>query len=359
VGFILKILLETSHLSKTYGRGTVLKPTDLTLYDGEVMAILGPSGGGKTTLLKLIAGLLPIEEGKVIYNGQVINHLPAHRRPIVMMFQQPLLFPHLTIYENVAYGLKAKRLKKEKIREKVMAALGWVHLTGQEEKYPSQLSGGQQQRIALARALVIDSAILLLDEPLSSLDPILRQEMRHLLKELLQQLKRTAILVTHDREEAMQIADRIALLIDGEIKQVGTARELYHQPNSPQVAQFFGDAILLSGIWSKTHWETNAGLIPTQPFQANFMAGEKVAGAIFPHHLNISSNYLTLSSQITLPAIYLTSFDTGEAYKHHLRVAQQLITVTSTEPLMFSSGEQIQVTVMAGQIPLFAEKKKN
>jgi len=212
----------------------------LDIPDGDLVAFLGPSGCGKTTLLKLITGLLKPERGDIAFDGESILPVPAEKRGAVMVFQNHLLFPYMTIEQNVGFGLKMRGEKQNTIRRKVKSMLDLVHLPDVEQRRPSQLSGGQQQRVALARALITEPRVLLLDEPLSNLDAHLRDEMRTLILDIQHKLGVTTVFVTHDQEEAVLLADNIALMFDGELVQYGTPAEFYQRPVSGRVARFFG-----------------------------------------------------------------------------------------------------------------------
>jgi ABC-type Fe3+/spermidine/putrescine transport system ATPase subunit len=219
----------------------------LEIADGEFFTLLGPSGCGKTTLLRTIAGFADLDSGQIRFGGKRIETLPPHRRNTGMVFQNYAIFPNLTVGGNVAYGLKARRVPEAQIRERVGRALKLVHLDGYGERWPHQLSGGQLQRVAIARCLVIEPEVLLLDEPLSNLDAKLRVEMRAEIRTLQQQLKITAIYVTHDQEEALAMSDRIAVMRAGRLEQVARPQDIYRAPATPFVAEFMGTTNLLSG----------------------------------------------------------------------------------------------------------------
>lgn len=225
---------------KRYGDFTVLKGVDLEIKPGEFFTLLGPSGCGKTTLLRMIAGFNTVDVGEICFDERVINNLEAHKRDIGMVFQNYAIFPHLTVAENVAYGLKAKKCPKEKIGPKVEEALDLVQIKHLKDRKPNELSGGQQQRVALARAFVIEPGVLLMDEPLSNLDAKLRVQMRTVIKKLQRRLGITTIYVTHDQEEALAISDRIAVMKEGNIMQVGTPESIYKKPQNQFVAGFIG-----------------------------------------------------------------------------------------------------------------------
>ena len=225
---------------KRYGDFTALHGVSLNIEKGEFFTLLGPSGCGKTTLLRMIAGFNSIEGGDFYFGENRINDVPAHKRDIGMVFQNYAIFPHLTVEENVAYGLKARKVDKKEIDRRVKEALELVQILPLAERKPSELSGGQQQRVALARAFVIEPSVLLMDEPLSNLDAKLRVQMRSIIKKLQRRLGITTIYVTHDQEEALAISDRIAVMNQGRVMQVGTPSEIYAKPENPFVAGFIG-----------------------------------------------------------------------------------------------------------------------
>jgi ABC-type Fe3+/spermidine/putrescine transport system ATPase subunit len=237
--------LTLDRLTARYGEGPVLRDFTLDVAGGELVALLGPSGCGKTTILKIIAGLLQPVTGEVRFNGESVLSVPAEKRGAVMVFQKPLLFPYLTVAENVAFGLKMRR--SDKIRKRVSEMLRLLQLEGYESRRPSELSGGQEQRVALARALVTEPRVLLLDEPFSALDENLRTELRLLVRELQNRLGITTIFVTHDQAEAAMVSDRIALLLDGRVAQAGAPRDFYTAPSTADVARFFGWQVFETG----------------------------------------------------------------------------------------------------------------
>ena len=225
---------------KRYGDFTALNGVSLDIREGEFFTLLGPSGCGKTTLLRMIAGFNSIEGGDFFFGEKRINDVAAHKRDIGMVFQNYAIFPHLTVKENVAYGLKARKTPKKEMDERVAEALKLVQIEHLADRKPNELSGGQQQRVALARAFVIEPSVLLMDEPLSNLDAKLRVQMRTVIKKLQRRLGITTIYVTHDQEEALAISDRIAVMKDGNIMQIGTPNEIYAKPQNPFVAGFIG-----------------------------------------------------------------------------------------------------------------------
>ncbi|ABM79942.1 ABC transporter ATP-binding protein [Hyperthermus butylicus] len=239
--------IEVRDVVKRFGKTVALRGVSLTIKRGELFAILGPSGCGKTTLLRVIAGFEVPDSGKVYIDGEDVTEKPPDKRGTVMVFQNWALWPHMTVYENIAFGLKLRKLPKSEIDRRVKWVLDLLGLQGLENRFPGQLSGGQQQRVALARALVVQPRVLLLDEPLSNLDAKLRLRLRGELKKLQRQLDITMVYVTHDQEEAMALADRMAVMREGMVEQVGTPEELYTNPKTLFTAMFLGRTSLVIG----------------------------------------------------------------------------------------------------------------
>ncbi|WP_413875138.1 ABC transporter ATP-binding protein [Albidovulum sp.] len=239
--------VEFRNVEVTYGRFVAVHGFSLAIARGSFVTLLGPSGCGKTTLLRSIAGLVDISRGQISIGGRRIDDVPIYRRNIGLVFQNYALFPHKTIFDNVAFGLKYRNVPKPEIAARVARALEMVRLPGSERKLPSQLSGGQQQRIALARAIVFEPEVLLLDEPLSALDANMREEMRVEIKKIQRETGITAIFVTHDQEEALSMSDRIVVMNAGTAEQIGTPQEVYERPATAFVADFLGKANMLAG----------------------------------------------------------------------------------------------------------------
>ena len=243
--------IEVRQLTKRFGAFTALNALDLRVASGELVALLGPSGSGKTTLLRIIAGLEFADAGQVLYHGEDVTRLPASKRQAGFAFQHYALFRHLTVFENVAFGLRvrprATRPPEAEIRRRVLRLLSLVQLEPLAERYPAQLSGGQQQRVSLARALAVEPKVLLLDEPFGALDAKVRKELRQWLRQLHDEIHLTSLFVTHDQEEALEVADRVVVMQQGRVEQIGTPSELYDHPASAFVYNFLGNVNLFHG----------------------------------------------------------------------------------------------------------------
>ncbi len=241
-------IVSLKNLHFSYGNNVILNGIDLDIYDKEFITLLGPSGCGKTTTLRTIAGFIDPDEGDVFFDNKRINGLAPYKRSVNTVFQKYALFPHLNVYENIAFGLKIKKLSKKEIDEKVKKMLAVVDLKGYEHRRIANLSGGQQQRVAIARALVCDPKVVLLDEPLGALDLKLRKDMQIELKQIQQKAQKTFVYVTHDQEEALTMSDRVAVMNNGVIAQLGTPADIYNEPANAFVADFIGEANIFNGI---------------------------------------------------------------------------------------------------------------
>ncbi len=243
-----KKLIEFRNIVKSFDGQVVLKGINLDINEGEFVTLLGPSGCGKTTLLRILGGFLEADEGTIIFDGEVIDRKPPYERELNTVFQKYVLFPNMNVYENIAFGLKVKHVSKDIIDQKVMRMLKLIDLEGFEDKNPTLLSGGQQQRVAIARALVNEPKVLLLDEPLAALDLKLRKEMQYELKRIQSEVDITFIFVTHDQEEALTMSDKIVVINDGTIQQVGTPQEIYNNPDNAFVAHFIGETNIVPAV---------------------------------------------------------------------------------------------------------------
>ncbi|MGY0399829.1 MAG: ABC transporter ATP-binding protein [Ostreibacterium sp.] len=258
-----KSYLALHHINVTYGSNTVIRDCQFDLERGEILSLLGASGCGKSTLLKAIAGLLPVQKGSIILDRKVLSNktclLPPKSRNIGMIFQDYALFPHLTVADNIAFGLH--QLARNERHKKVITMLSLVRLTQYAKRYPHELSGGQQQRVAIARALICKPKVLLFDEPFSNLDAEVRTILMQEIKQLLQEQEMTAIFVTHNKTEAFALADKIAIIREGKIAQLGTPTSLYDKPADPQIAYFLGHTVTLAATKVGNGWQTEIGII--------------------------------------------------------------------------------------------------
>ena len=286
-------------VTKRFGDEVVAVNTmSLAIQAGEFFTLLGPSGSGKSTLLNLVLGALRPDEGEILVGGQPITSVPIHKRNIGMVFQNYALFPHMTVFKNIAFPLGIRRMGKAEIQQRVEEVLELVQLSGFENRYPSQVSGGQQQRIATARAIAAKPPLILMDEPLGALDVKLRIEMQEQLRLLHRSLGVTVIYVTHDQDEAMTLSDRIAVMRDGRIEQVGTPREVYEQPANTFVASFLGDANLISarvvrqsgdGIELASRGESSVTLLVPDDADSGAAAGDDVCCMVRPQRIELTS----------------------------------------------------------------------
>lgn len=286
--------LELKDVSKHFGKVIAAESINLTVKKGEFLSLLGPSGCGKTTILRMIAGFEEPSSGEIFIKGECVNDIPSFERHVGLVFQSYALFPHLNVEENLAFGLKIRKMDRSLIKERVEKMLNLVRLPGKNERYPSQLSGGEQQRIALARALIIEPDLLLLDEPLSNLDAKLRVEMRIELKRIQEQVGITTIFVTHDQEEALIMSDRIVVMNRGDIEQMGTPTEIYENPKREFVARFIGEGNFFDGVVENIHEKqavvkTNDGQTMAVENKEGLRIGNSVKVFIRPENINVVS----------------------------------------------------------------------
>jgi len=277
-------ILQIEHVSKVFGKKVVLKDCSLNIKRGEFVTILGPSGCGKTTLLRMIAGFEKPTTGQILLEGKDITKIPPYQRPMNTVFQKYALFPNLSVYDNIAFGLKLKKMSEDEIDQKVLEALKMVSMTDYEERDVNSLSGGQQQRVAIARAIVNEPQVLLLDEPLSALDAKMRKDMQMELREMHDRLGITFIFVTHDQEEALTLSDTVVVMNDGIVQQVGTPQDIYNEPANPFVADFIGESNIFDGIMHSDFNVEFMGL-PFKCVDEGFEQDEKVDVVIRPEDI--------------------------------------------------------------------------
>lgn len=354
----MSISITCKNVLKKYGDNVIIPDLNLNVKNGEFFTLLGPSGCGKTTLLRMIAGFNTIEGGKITFNDTVINDMAPGKRNIGMVFQNYAIFPHLTVKENVAFGLQNRKVSKEEISERVDKIIRLVKIDEYKDRLPENLSGGQQQRVALARAIVINPDVLLMDEPLSNLDAKLRIEMRNVIKEIQNSIGITTIYVTHDQEEAMAVSDRIAVMKQGVIQQVGTPKDVYQRPENIFVASFIGGTNVLECraeirngksvvIFSKTYEEEMNNL--TLPENSE----TKVLVSVRPEEFIIEKDGVGIEASI-ISSIFLginTHYFVKLASGQHIEIIQE-----STTEEILKPGTKIGLTVKKKKINVFDEK---
>ena len=349
-----KVSLEARHISLSYGKTEVLKDVNIRIEPGEFFALLGPSGSGKSTLLRLIAGFNQHQRGELLIDGKDITGRPPHLRNVGMVFQNYALWPHMTVWNNVAFGLVERRESKEDIKRKVGAALELVGLSQFGERRPGQLSGGQQQRVALARTVVIEPKLLLLDEPLSNLDKNLRVQMREEIKNLQRTLGLTTIFVTHDQEEAMTTADRMAVLDHGILQQVGSAAALFDFPANRFVAGFVGTANLIDGTITHVNGETiifrgeGVGEL-VLPRNSDTPGAGKTTMAFRPHTVSIRvRDEHVEASRAWLDGRVESSEFLGESSRYRVRVGDAMIVANQPHYAglaLFPPGSEVRLGI--------------
>jgi len=358
-----KVSVQCRNIRLSYGATEVLKDINIDIAPGEFFALLGPSGSGKSTLLRLIAGFNQHSHGQLLIDGQDISGTPPWQRNIGMVFQNYALWPHMTVWDNVAFGLVERKVPRAEIRSRVAATLELVGLADYAKRRPNQLSGGQQQRVALARTIVIEPQVLLLDEPLSNLDKTLRVQMRQDLLALQRRLGITTIFVTHDQEEAMTTADRMAVLDHGVVQQVGAPTALFDFPVNRFVANFVGTMNVLEGI---VRARTDAGMtlaVPgigdlSLPLTHDTPSSPNVAASFRPHTVRITvADSVTDAQHIWLTGqIHMREF-LGEFTRYQVRVGAETLTADQTHRTglaPFAVGDAVRVGLEPAQIRLLA-----
>jgi putative spermidine/putrescine transport system ATP-binding protein len=352
--------IRLSSLTKRFGALLAVDNLDLELNQGELVAFLGPSGCGKTTTLRMIAGFERADSGAIYLGGREVSNLPPERRDAGMVFQNYALFPHLTVYDNVAFGLQMRKVPKAEIRQRVADILAKVQLTGMETRYPRQLSGGQQQRTALARALVFNPTVLLLDEPLANLDAKLREEMRFYIRNLQQEFGITTVYVTHDQAEALVLADRVAVMRGGVLQQVDVPEEIYLRPKNAWIANFVGIANLIEGTVVdqadgihviKTHLGSLRGIA-----DQTLLPGTRVKVNVRPESLRLQVSAQEgdgadmVSAGNRLDGIVEDRAYLGNLADYRVRARGELILRVQAEPYpVFNLGDQVDLTFTPDQ----------
>ena len=345
--------IKLEDIVKRFGTLEAVNHVSLDIRDGELFTLLGPSGCGKTTILRLVGGFHKPNHGKIYFGGREVSSLPPYERNIGMVFQNYALWPHMTIANNISYGLKLKKFSSSEISEKVSRALKLVNLTGLENRYPGQLSGGQQQRVALARALVLNPDVLLLDEPLSNLDAKIRIQVRAEISKLQKDLGITTIYVTHDQEEALTLSDRIAVINLGKLQQLGSPRYLYERPENPFVADFIGINNLIPGEiremnrserWMKA--ETKVGPLLCD-YRDRFKPGEKCMISIRPETASISTSQEVPKEFNRIAGNVSFAYYIGNTIRYDVEIDSALLFKVDVENpwehQVFSIGEKVYI----------------
>lgn len=351
----MSVSIDINNVVKRYGNETIINGLDLNIKPGELFTLLGPSGCGKTTLLRMIIGFNSIDEGEINIDGEVINDIPVYKRKMGMVFQNYAIFPHMSVRDNVAFGLKNMKLDKEEMNRRIDDMMKIVQIEKHQDKKPENLSGGQQQRVALARALVIHPKVLLMDEPLSNLDAKLRIEMRNAIKEIQQKVGITTIYVTHDQEEALAISDRIAVMNNGQIQQIDCPEQIYARPKNLFVAQFIGTSNVLNGTIVRTDNEIQIKITENYTVQMNHLAkdvkdGQNVLIAVRPQEFSFSDSQNSLRGTIEtrmflgLNTHYFVRIETGE----RVEVIQD-----SNDPTIIPEGTVVSLSVKPEKINVF------
>ena len=345
--------IQLKDMVKRFGALEAVSRVSLDIKDGELFTLLGPSGCGKTTILRLVGGFHKPDCGEIYFGDREVSAIPPYERNIGMVFQNYALWPHMTIFDNVAYGLKIKKTAGADISPKVNRALSLVNLTGLEKRYPGQLSGGQQQRVALARALVLNPDVLLLDEPLSNLDAKIRQQVRAEIRKLQKDLAITAIYVTHDQEEALTLSDRIAVLDHGKLQQIGAPRDLYERPQNAFVADFIGINNLLNGEVKEIREDkalmavqTRFGLLKC-PNEGRFKAGDACKVTVRPEVATIYGSQETREDMNLLTGKVSFASYIGNTIRYDIELDPETIFKVDVQnpwnQKTFSIAEKVQV----------------
>lgn len=310
-------VLQLKNINKYFGKNHVIKNVNLNFEKGHFITFLGPSGCGKTTLLRMIAGFYEPDEGEILLNGKNIERVPPYDRNTAMVFQEYALFPHMNVFDNVSYGLRVKKKSKDEIEKRVKQALSLMQLEGMEKRFPNQMSGGQQQRVAVARALVMNPEVLLLDEPLSNLDAKLRENVRVELRQIQQKMGLSTIYVTHDQSEALSMSDAIVVLKDGIVHQVGTPQEIYFEPKTAFVADFIGTTNLISLKAESGNRVTYGGVsfASSNPVKE----GVEYVASVRPESAGLSKD--PVENQVNLKARITNTMFLGEKVRYFLQDA--------------------------------------
>jgi ABC-type Fe3+/spermidine/putrescine transport system ATPase subunit len=348
--------LRLQNLTIRYGKVTALDGLDLVIRDGELVTLLGPSGCGKTTTLRSVSGFLTPAGGEIFIGDRRVTDIPPERRGIGLVFQNYALWPHMTVHQNLAFGLQMRKLPAAVIAEKVRAVLGVVKLEGFSDRYPRQLSGGQQQRVALARAIVLEPDILLLDEPLSNLDALLREQMRFEIAQIHKRLGITTMYVTHDQTEAMVISDRIVVLSNGRIMQQGSPQEIYLRPANKFVAGFMGTTTFLSGTVTTVQGEhcviRTADGLELVGSGRGFAVGSRVSAAVRPEAIELLTGTPGSAAVNRFETVVDHAFFTGELVDYQLRVGSVYLRARGDVSRPHQAEDRVSIRIDPERLPI-------
>lgn len=351
----MAVEIHIKNAMKKYDENIVIKDITLDIERGELFTLLGPSGCGKTTLLRMIAGFNSVDHGTIAFDENVINHIPVHKRNFGMVFQNYAIFPNMTVYRNIEYGLKNKHLSKEEIKRRVDEIMETVQITPYKDRYPDKLSGGQQQRVALARAIAVQPQVLLMDEPLSNLDAKLRLEMREAIRDIQKKIGTTTVYVTHDQEEALAISDRIAIMNKGDIQQIETPEEIYSRPFNTFVADFIGHSnrflasVTETGEAVKLQMET--GLSVTIKGMKQISVGKEVLVYVRPEEFAVCPEGTGMKGKVLVKQFLgkYINYIIDLGMKEPVEASMD----TNSAKRIYKPGEEIHLTVNTARINIF------
>lgn len=325
--------VEVRNLDKHFGSFHAVKDVSFNIEKGQLIGLLGPSGGGKTSILRMLAGLEQPDSGEIYFHGKQVNNLAPQDRGIGFVFQSYALFKHMTVFDNIAFGLQIKKISKSAIRDRVMELVELTGLKGFEQRYPHQLSGGQRQRVAFARALAPEPQLLLLDEPFAAIDAKIRQELRSWLRELIERVGITSIFVTHDQDEAIEVADEIMIINQGRLEQKGTPWDIYKEPSTPFIASFIGQSTLVPKASDLKGFEEEA-------------AGDDIQALIRPEYIEVGLEHEITLKSATAPGVIKHLHFRGSEWLVEVEVkGHTLTTFRSLEKETLKAGQEVRVLV--------------
>jgi len=351
--------LELVNLAKGFGDVTAVKGINLRVKAGSLVALLGPSGCGKTTTLRMIAGLEQPTSGDILFDNESVTGILPEKRNIGMVFQRYVLFPHMNVARNVGFGLQMRGVKRAEVDARVAEVLGIVQLKGFEKRFPSQLSGGQQQRVAIARTVVTNPRVMLMDEPLSNLDAKLREEMRAFITRLQKQLGLTTLFVTHDQVEAIELADQIGVMFDGQLEQFGTPEEIFNRPRTPRIADFMGTTNLITGRLVAKSAHESILETPVQTFRVAQVPPQPTGGAVTatvrPEHIAIDLNGAARHQENSFQARIADTVYYGGTITYRLEAAGLSLQVKDRSMRRFKTGEEVTINLAKEHLWIFPE----